>query len=272
MRLKRLGGGALVAFALLGSGVGEAQLVAAQQQGQRTISALAVVTEQVNTSAGQQNSSLLQHQQALSASAIDLDMRDQVRSAVDNYGRTGQLVDGCYQVSMATSMATTSATTMAHATSALANLYKVSANGTASTGGLSGALGSTTQVTQFPYSAPVSLRVSRHASHYCTVSEAQLGYCTLNPNGMQGGDEDFSLHLQPGKTYGWDQTEAASDFIKRVAPMQPVPSAGKCVSVACMAALQQRQEQESMMSMARFSFLRFTEAHETQQTGTGGSQ
>ncbi|WP_236077304.1 hypothetical protein [Paraburkholderia domus] len=249
-----------------------AQSTVLLEQQQRTISAFAVLTEQVNTSATQKNNSLLQAQQALSSSAIDIDVRDAVRNAVEQYGTTGQLVDGCYQLGMATQMGTTSSTTADHASSSLAKLYTVSANGTASAGGVTGALGATTQVTQFPYTASVSQRAARHASHYCTVSEAQLGYCTLNANGMQGGDEDFSLHLQPGKTYGWDQTEAAADFIKRVAPITPVSQAAKCASPECIAALAARRDQETMMSMARFSFLRFTESHETQSTGTAGQQ
>jgi len=234
---------------------------------QQSVGSLAVTTKQVELSKQNEASMKLSAEQAFQSTLAEAYTIDATRTTVEQFGPNGQLIDGCYQVAMATQVATTEAATTTHAATAMARLYTISDSGTASSGGIAGALGSTKVVTQFPYAASVGSRVARHQSHYCTVSEAQLGYCTLNANGMQGGDEDFSLHLQPGKTYGWDQTEAAADYVKTVAPIRPVPVAGKCSSPACVAALQARQQQESYMSMARYSFMRFTEAHSTQKTG-----
>ncbi|MBN3729400.1 hypothetical protein [Burkholderia sp. Tr-20390] len=247
-----------------------AQLVQWLYELQRSTSALGVLTAQISLSGAQANNQALQAQQALSSSAIDLYIRDQVRQTIDKYGEKGQLVDGCYQVSMATQMGATSEATSTGAAAALARIYTLSDSGLGSAGGIAGALGATKQVTQFPFAASVGARSARHATNYCTVSEAQLGYCTLNANGMQGGDQDFSLHLQPGKTYGWDQTEAMTDFTKRIAPVRPVPQSGKCSTPACVAALAARRDQEALMSMARFSFMRFSAAHETQKSATAG--
>jgi hypothetical protein len=258
----------MLASALLQPVAASAQSVESwEQQLQNTVSSLGVVTKQLSMTSSNSSNVKLQGQQALQSTMADASTANQVRETVDAFGPNGQLIDGCYQVGMAGQASQTSAQTAAHANAATARLYKLSNTGTASSGGVAGALGGTTQVTQFPYSASIAQRVNRHTSHYCTVSEAQLGYCTLNANGMQGGDADFSLHLQPGKTYGWDQTEASTDFIKTVAPMRPTPNSEPCASTACVAAQQERSRQEAMMSMARYSLIRFTESHETQKTG-----
>lgn len=238
----------------------------------KTMSSLGIVTKQVSLSAQNSDSMKLQAQQAFESTLADSATAHQVWQTVEDFGPNGQLIDGCYQVGMATQVAVTESATAAHASNALARLYTIGDNGTASSGGVAGALGMTTQATSFPYAASVAQRIQRHMSRYCTVAEAQAGYCTLNANGMQGGDEDFSLHLQPGKTYGWDQVEASTDFIKTVAPVRPTASGGTCISTACIAAQQARIQQEAMMSMARFSFIHFTEAHTTQKAGDAQSQ
>jgi hypothetical protein len=259
---------ALLAATLLHPAGAHAQTVASWVQEIRsTASSLGVVTKQLSMTSSNSSNVKLQAHQALQSTMADAATANQVRETIDAFGPNGQLIDGCYQVGMAGQASQTSTQTAAHAAAATSRLYTLSDNGTASSGGISGALGGTSQVTQFPYTASVAQRVSRHTSHYCTVSEAQLGYCTLNANGMQGGDEDFSLHLQPGKTYGWDQTEASTDFIKTVAPIRPTPSSEPCANTTCVAAQQERVRQEAMMSMARYSLIRFTEAHETQKTG-----
>jgi hypothetical protein len=245
----------------------DAQVTAWMQEIESTVSSLGIVTKQVSVSAANSNTVKLQAQQALQSTMADAYTTQQVKKTIDDFGPNGQLIDGCYQVGMAGMVANTEGATAAHASSAMARLYTVGDNGAANAGGVSGLVGGTTQVTQFPYAASVGQRIQRHLTRYCTVSEAQMGYCTLNANGMQGADEDFSVHLQPGKTYGWDQTEASTDFIKTVAPVRTTPDSGPCTSTACEAAQQARIQQESMMSMARYSFIRFTEAHETQKTG-----
>lgn len=253
-------------------GISHAQVTAWVQQMQSAISSLGVVTKQVSVSGSSSDSMRLQAQQAFQSTMGDAATANEVRQTIEDFGPNGQLIDGCYQLGMAAQVALTESNTSNHASTALARLYTLSDNGVGSAGGIVGALGGTKQVTRFPYAAQVAQRVARHLSHYCTVSEAQLGYCTLNPNGMQGGDEDFSLHLQPGKTYGWDQTEASADFIKTVAPIRPTPNSEPCASTTCIAAQQARIRQEAMMSMARYSFIRFTEAHKTQKVGDAQSQ
>src|SRR5690606_22443718 len=94
-------------------------------------------------------------------------------------------------------------------------------------------------------------RTARHQQRYCTTAEAASGFCAVQPNGMQGGDADFALHGVPGKTFGWDQAEASSDYVKTVAPVAPLPTRGQCTSAQCRAALTARMERESRMSMAR---------------------
>jgi len=247
-----------------------AQAVVAQLQS--LITSIGVWTKQMSASSMQERDALMQAQQAYSSNQVQIYMRDQMRETVEQFGTNGQLVDGCYQVSMATQMGKTVDTTDSRAMSAMARLYTVSDSGRANSGGVAGALGLSKQVTQFPYAASVASRVARHNSNYCTVNEAQLGYCTLNANGMQAGDQDFSLHLQPGKTYGWDQTEAAADFVKRIAPVRPVADATRCLTPECIAAMRQRRDAEATMSMARYSLMKFTEAHSTQLGRDGSTQ
>jgi hypothetical protein len=270
--MRRTLGIGLVAVTLVAPGLAHAQVTAWVQQMQSTISSLGVVTKQMSLSSSNTDAMRLQAQQAFQSTLGDAATANEVRQTVEDFGPNGQLMDGCYQLGMAAQVALTVSNTSNHASSAMARLYTLSDTGVASAGGVVGALGGTTQVMQFPYAASVGQRVSRHLTHYCTVSEAQLGYCTLNPNGMQGGDQDFSLHLQPGKTYGWDQTEASTDFIKTIAPIRPTPSSEPCASTTCIAGQQARIRQEAMMSMARYSFIRFTEAHETQKVGDAQSQ
>lgn len=258
---------AFLCAALVSTG---ASAQAALAQAQTLISALGVMVKQMSVNSLQERDSQLQAQQALSSNAIEIYSREQVRDAIDQFGTNGQLVDGCYQVSMASQMGSTVAGSAARAMTVMSRLYTLSDNGQAKGSGISGVIGMNNQVTQFPYAASIASRVARHTSRYCTVSEAQLGYCSLNANGMQGGDQDFSLHLQPGKTYGWDQTEAASDFVKRIAPIQPVATSGPCVTPECIAGMRQRRDVEAYMSMARFSFMKFTESRST-QVGRGGS-
>jgi hypothetical protein len=237
-----------------------------------TISSLGIVTKQISVSASSSESMRLQAQQAFQSTMGDAATANEVRRTIEDFGPNGQLIDGCYQLGMAAQVALTEGSTSNHAATAMARLYTVSDDGVGNASGIVGAFGGTREVTRFPYAASVAQRVARHSTHYCTVSEAQLGYCTLNPNGMQGGDVDFSLHLQPGKTYGWDQTEASADFVKTIAPIRPTPTSEPCASTTCIAARQARTRQEAMMSMARYSFIRFTEAHTTQKVGDAQSK
>ncbi|WP_432263040.1 hypothetical protein [Cupriavidus sp. TMH.W2] len=230
-------------------------------------SAYRTVTKQVDAAAEKKNRLRMQAVQALGSAMLDLYNAEQVRKAVNDFGPQGQLVDPCYQLAMASTTHETSVKTGTTAQSAMQRIYTTSDAGRTNAGGLSGMVGNTVKTTAFPYAAMVADRNARHLSRYCTVSEASAGYCTLNANGMQGADVDYSVHMTAGKTYGWDQTEAATDFVKVVAPVKPMPRPGACNDVQCQSALAARRKEEAYLSMARFAFLRQVESHTTQLAG-----
>lgn len=232
------------------------------------ISSAKVVTMQESVSADKVANSKIQSAEAAASTAVDLYNREQVRQIWDDYGTDSQLVDGCYQVGLADTASQIKSKTDASAASAASLVYKVSDDGTMAAPGITGVFGGRVQKSFFPYTASVESRVRRHQQKYCSVSEAALGYCTLLPNGMQSGDSDFSLLYAPGQTYGWDQAEASSDFVKTVAPVKPMPATqGECDTEACKSVLNERREQEPYLSMARFSFLNLFESRSTQASG-----
>lgn len=235
-------------------------------QNSRQVSSYRVGTKQIQVSTEARISSR-QHTLLSQAQAADERYNiDAVRDTLLTYGPESQLVDPCYQVAMAGTVVNTKASTDDRAQEAVAKVYSTSAEGYANAGGVGGFFGGTSKVSGYTYAAGVGQRQKRHLDRYCSTSEAELGYCTLQANGMQGGDVDFSVHLAPGTTYGWDQTEAATDFVKTVAPVRPVP-VGKCGDATCRAALQSRRQQESYLSMSRYSMLRFVESRSTQLNG-----
>lgn len=205
--------------------------------------------------------------QASSSAAIELRTNESVREIVENYGPASQLVDPCYQVALATTVADTKGKTDDNAQRAIAHIYSIADNGTTSSGGISGVFGWTKKVSGYTYGSDVATRTNRHLNRYCSVSESLAGYCTLNANGMQGADSDFSVHIAPGKTFGWDQTEAATDFIKTIAPVRAIPKSKDCSTPDCLSVLAERRKQEAYMSMSRYSMVRFVESRSTQSTG-----
>lgn len=231
------------------------------------MSSLKVTTMQDSAIADKVANSKVQSAQAASSSALDLYNRDQIRKIWNDYGQTGQLVDGCYQVGLADTTAQIKGKTDNSASNASSLVYTMSDDGQVAAPGASGFFGGKAQRSSFPYASSIAKRVERHQQKYCTVSEASTGYCTLQPNGMQAGDADFSLHYAPGQTYGWDQAEAAADFVKTVAPVKPMPVSTGCNNPTCLDALKARRAEETYLSMARFSFLRFVESRSTQATG-----
>lgn len=212
-------------------------------------------------------SNKVQATQAASSAAIDVSNREQVRKIWDDYGQSGQLINGCYQVGLADTASQIKGRTDASAANAAELVYKMSDDGAVAAPGMAGVFGGKVQRSAFPYSSSVAKRVERHNQKYCSVSEAAVGYCTLLPNGMQSGDADYSILYVPGQTYGWDQTEAGSDFVKTVAPVKPMPVATGCNTPACINVIRERRAQEPYLSMARFSFLSFVESRSTQATG-----
>lgn len=240
---------------------------------QELMSGLRISTMQANVSADKVATTKIQSAQAASSAAVDLYNRDQVRRVWEEYGPNGQLVHGCYQVGLSDAAGNIHDSTNSSAQKAAAFVYTLSDDGSAPDSGIAGLVGGTTQKTSMPYAASELQRVERHRAKYCSVSEASVGYCTLQPNGMQSGDSDFSLLYAPGQTYGWDQTEASSDFIKTVAPVRPMPGT-RCTNPTCRASVSARLAQETYMSMARYSLLRFVESRSTQASGVanGGAQ
>lgn len=232
-----------------------------------SLSSMKVVTMQQGVSADKVASTKVQAAQAASSSAIDIYNREQVRKTWDDYGYSGQLINGCYQVGLADTTAQIKGRTDTSAANAAALVYKMSDDGAAAAPGIAGVFGGKVQRSTFPAAASVVKRVERHNLKYCSVSEAAAGYCTLLPNGMQSGDSDYSILYTPGQTYGWDQTEAGADFVKTIAPVKPVPMGSGCSTPACINALKERRAQEPYLSMARFSFLSFVESRSTQATG-----
>ena len=231
------------------------------------MSSIKVTSMQVGASADKVADTKISAAQASSSAAIDLYNREQIRKTWEDYGPEGQLIDPCYQFGMADTSARIKDKTAFSAASAAASVYAMSDDGYVAAPGVSGALGNTVQRSSVPFAASTAKRMQRHQAKYCSVSEAKLGYCTLLPNGMQSADSDFSVLYAPGTTYGWDQTEAASDFVKTIAPVRPMPQATGCTSKTCQAAVRQRREEEPFLSMARYSFLSFTESRTTQASG-----
>jgi len=198
--------------------------------------------------------------------------RAKVAETINDYGPDSQLVDPCYQVGMAKTVLSIKDKAELSAFKSGAQIYAVSDSGETSAGGVVGFFGGTKQATGFSFAASQADRATRHQKKYCSVSEASAGYCTLMPNGMQSGDSDFSVHLAPGKTFGWDQLEAATDFVKTVAPVKPILTTGaKTCDASCTAALVERRTQEAYLSMARFSMTRFVASRTTQADGDAKS-
>jgi hypothetical protein len=233
----------------------------------RLMSANKVSTKQVELSNSRSDQAAVDIARAQASASLDMYNRRMVKRVVDEFGHSSQLVDPCYQVSMANTAVAAVGGARAGAQAAMQNIYRVDSQGNRLSGGLSGVVGNTESVTAMPFAANVATRIYRHETRYCTVSEAQSGLCALNANGMQGADSDFSMLAVPGKTWGWDQTEAANDFVKIVAPVKAISKTNVCSDPACLTELAGRRQKEAYLSMARFSMLRFAESHTT-QSGT----
>jgi len=234
---------------------------------QKSMFAFKVMIKQMSISSDKSLAVSKQSTSAQQSAKLEQYNQAAVSQTMATYGPDGQLVDPCYQVGVGNMSASTSNKTAQSAMSKMSQLYRVSSSGTANSGGLTGALGATDKVSSYPFAASVYLQMQRHLAKYCSVSEAASGYCTLTPNGMQAADSDFSVHLRPGETFGWDQSEAATDYVKTFAPMTPVPNANKCTSPECNSSLTMNRVAEVFMSIARFSMMRMIEAHITQKIG-----
>lgn len=243
-------------------------LSAWMQHIQTTMSSFKAFTAQANVSGRRRDAMRLQASQAMASAAAERSDAVQIRKAWEDYGPDGQLSDPCYQMHLSDKAGVVVGKTDASAQRAADLVYRTGVAGNRSSGGVSGAFGGTVRASNVPFSLQVAEREDRHKGKYCSVAEAQAGYCQLTPTGMQSGDSDFSLHLPPGKTFGWDQTEAATDFVKTVAPLKTaqVGNPRNCTDPSCQMALV-AVRQEPMMSMARYSLLRFVESRTSQAVG-----
>lgn len=227
------------------------------------VSSLKIATMQSGVISDGLSNNKIQASQAAAAAAAQLQNREQVRKVWDEFGPTGQLIEPCYQLAMADTTAQIKGKADSSAANAASLVYRMSDDGMVSGGMFSAPV----QRSAVPFAASQAKRLARHREKYCSVSEASAGYCTLQPNGMQSGDADFSLLYAPGQTYGWDQAEAATDFVKTVAPVRPMPVATGCSTPTCAAAVRANRDEEAYVSMARFSFLRFVESRSSQAAG-----
>lgn len=227
------------------------------------LSATKVAAKQVELSKSRRDQMAMDASKAKASAEIDMYNRRKVREVLEQYGVTSQLVDPCYQIAMAKSVTSAVGSASFGAQAAMQAIYATDSSGYRSAGGVLGALGKTNKATSMPFASTVAARIARHTARYCTVSEAQAGLCSLNANGMQGADADFSMLAVPGKTWGWNQTEAGIDFVKTLVPVKVVPKASDCTDPACISALAERRQQEAYLSLARFSMMRFAESRST---------
>lgn len=223
---------------------------------------------QVNLSAEKVAAVTRMSAEAGASTKMEMSIKKSVLETYSEFGPNGQLVDPCFQVGSAESVHGVSRLTEQKSLDSAQQVYKTSLAGNQS----SGILGLNKKYTDIPYTRDATQRINRHLGKYCSVSESKAGFCKLQPNGMQAADTDFSIHVVPGKTFGWDQAEAATDYIKTVAPVQMAPQSASCTSVNCVALLQAKRESEAAMSMARYSYLRLVESRMTQAKGDARSK
>lgn len=123
-----------------------------------------------------------------------------------------------------------------------------------------------------PFTNQSVIRESTHFERYCTQSEAEIGLCDLQPNGMQGGDVDFSL-IYGNETMSSEKQVAMTHFAARIAPQITVPTTipTSCTGSICKAASVTARLAEARISVARNSLLRFIESRSTQnKNGSAG--
>lgn len=231
-------------------------------------SALNTVVKQVSASADYLQTNIILTGRAGAEADSAISTHEAIITSVDQYAaNTGQLSDPCYQDGMARSAQNVGDQAEASAQLAQRAIYGTSDTGQVQSKGIAGWFGGRDQATNAPFAANVAQRQTRHVQRYCSVSEAQAGYCTLQANGMQGADSDFSVIYTPGQTHGFDQAEAAGDFVKTIAPARPAAISASCSSAECIAALQARRQDDVAMSMGRYSFMRFAQSRQTQADG-----
>ena len=123
-----------------------------------------------------------------------------------------------------------------------------------------------------PFTNQSVIRESTHFERYCTQSEADIGLCDLQPNGMQGADVDFSL-IYGNDTMSSEKQVAMTHFAARIAPQVTVPTtiATSCTGSICKSASVTARQTEARVSMARNTLLRYIESRSTQnKSGTAG--
>lgn len=75
-------------------------------------------------------------------------------------------------------------------------------------------------------------RIERH-KNYCSIAEANMGICSILPNGLQSGDSNYSLVFNHNKLQS-DTHKAATDYIANIVDnrysAQDICSNAQCIS------------------------------------------
>lgn len=96
-------------------------------------------------------------------------------------------------------------------------------------------------------------RLATHREQYCTVSEARMGMCELNPNGMQGWDSNWAA-IDGEMTLAPEAELAGYDFATTIADYR-APSAIDCKSASCSAAAMQQLAVASVGALVTDTFV-----------------
>lgn len=118
-----------------------------------------------------------------------------------------------------------------------------------------------------PLATDRRLMQQEHRERYCTVDEAKLGYCQLEPNGMQGADSNWARIEELGTSLSAEGRRATSAFIATVAPKkQPERDQTRCdpKNTGCYSITIRDHQNEALMSMARNSMIATMETRSSQ--------
>ena len=151
---------------------------------QSLLSSFSVVGKQINLSGSAMGATRISATQAELSAAQERSTMRAIRQAWDDYGPDGQLSDPCYQLHLSDKAGEVIDKADTSSQGAAALVYRTGLKGMQSARGLGGAVGMTTKVTDIPYSLQVADKEDRHRNKYCSVAEANAGYCQLMPTGM----------------------------------------------------------------------------------------
>ena len=180
---------------------------------QQVTGAYGVLTQQKSVSAQQQAQSAMTSSQALATAYGAITMSDRViRFMVDDAGRLG-------------SSQTTSCKVFANQQAEKIKLVQSSINAKDMVSNfMRHMMGNSVDAEKD--------RIERH-KNYCSIAEANMGVCSISPNGLQSGDSNYSLVFNLGK-FQTDTFNAATDYIANVVDTryssQDICSNSQCLS------------------------------------------